>query len=104
VTIGVSPNELGRYESGKEVVSMSIQEVSAEQLAELFHHYHQALGPDFGGASTPNAEAWKQMPQPERSRLVAAARLALLELTSTDSEREDSRRYFAKPGQAEWGC
>src|SRR5438132_7260583 len=35
---------------------MSIQEVSAEQLAELFHHYHQALGPDFGCASKPNAE------------------------------------------------
>jgi hypothetical protein len=37
---------------------MSIQEVSAEQLAELFRHYHQALGPDFGSSSKPNAEAW----------------------------------------------
>ena len=36
--------------------------------------------------------------------MVAAARLALLELSSTAKEREDSRRYFAKPGQAEWGC
>lgn len=27
---------------------MSIQEVAPEQLAELFHHYHQALAPDFG--------------------------------------------------------
>ena len=27
---------------------MSIQEVSAEQFAELFHHYLHALGPDFG--------------------------------------------------------
>ena len=35
---------------------------------------------------------------------VAAARLALLELASTAREREDSRRYFAKPGEAEWGC
>jgi hypothetical protein len=83
---------------------MSIQEVSAEQLAELFHHYHQALGPDFGCASKPNAETWEQVPQPEKGRLVAAARLALLELASTASEREDSRRYFAKPGEAEWGC
>ncbi|PYX02359.1 MAG: hypothetical protein DMG86_07480 [Acidobacteria bacterium] len=80
---------------------MSIQEVSAEQLAELFHHYHQALGPDFGCASKPNAETWEQVPQPERGRLVAAARLALLELASTASEPEDSRRYFAKPGEAE---
>ncbi len=83
---------------------MSIQEVSAEQLAELFHHYHQALGPDFGCASKPNAETWEQVPQPEKGRLVAAARLALLELASTASEPEDSRRHFAKPGEAEWGC
>jgi len=40
---------------------MSIQEVSAEQLAELFHHYHQALGPDFGGASKADPEAWEQV-------------------------------------------
>jgi hypothetical protein len=85
--------------------SMSIQEVSAEQLAELFHHYHQVLGPEVGGrASKPDAEAWEQMPQRERSRLVAAARLALLELTSRAAERENSRRYFATPGEAEWGC
>jgi len=36
--------------------------------------------------------------------MVAAARLALLELDSIGDEREDSRRYFAKPGEAEWGC
>jgi hypothetical protein len=77
---------------------MSIQEVSAEQLVELFHHYHQALGPDFGSTSKLNAEAWEQVPQQEKSRLVAAARLALLELASTDRERENPRRYFAKPG------
>jgi hypothetical protein len=81
---------------------MSIQEVSAEQLAELLHHYHQALGPDFSCESKPDAEAWEQVPQTEKKRLVAAARLVLLELTAR--EVEDSRRYFAKPGQAEWGC
>jgi hypothetical protein len=83
---------------------MSIQEVSAEQLAELLHHYQQALGPDFGCESKPDATAWEQVPQRDRSRLVAAAHLALLELSSTAREREESRRYFAKPGQAEWGC
>jgi hypothetical protein len=82
---------------------MSIQEVSAEQLAELLHHYHQALGADFSRESKPDADAWEQVPQPEKKRLVAAARLALLELRSLEKE-EDSRRYFAKPGQAEWGC
>jgi len=83
---------------------MSIEEVSAEQLAELFHRYHQALGPDFAGTSKRNVEAWERVPEPERSRLVVAARLALLELASTAKEREDSRCYFAKPGEAEWGC
>jgi hypothetical protein len=88
----------------KREYSMSIQEVSAEQLAELFHHYHQALGPDSTSADKPDAEAWEHVPLPEKSRLVAAARLALLELAATASEREKSRRYFAKPGEAEWGC
>jgi hypothetical protein len=84
---------------------MSIQEVSAEQLAELFHRYHQALQPEFGSrANLLDAEAWEQMPQQEKSRLVSAARLALLELASRAVERENSRRYFATPGEAEWGC
>jgi hypothetical protein len=83
---------------------MSIQEVSAEQLAELLHHYQQALGSDFDGESKPDGEAWEQISQPEKKRLVAAARLALLELKSMDRDTEDSRRYFAKPGKAEWGC
>jgi len=83
---------------------MSIQEVSAEQLAQLFHHYHQALGPDFGCATGSTPESWDQVSFPERSRMVAAARLAILEVASTAKEAEDSRRYFAKPGSAEWGC
>jgi hypothetical protein len=84
---------------------MSIQEVSAEQLAELFHRYHQALHSDLGSrASKLDADAWEQMPQQEKTRLVSAARLALLELTSRAAERENSRRYFATPGEAEWGC
>jgi len=81
---------------------MSIQEVSPEQLAELLHHYHQALAPDFGCPGTPGSEAWEDMPQQEKNRLIAAARLAVLELAA--SGKEDSRRYFAKPGEAEWGC
>jgi hypothetical protein len=83
---------------------MSIQEVSAEQLAELFHHYHQALAPDFGCTTQSASESWSQVSQPERQRMVAAARLAILEVASTAKEPEDSGRYFAKPGEAEWGC
>jgi hypothetical protein len=88
---------------------MSFQDVSAEQLAELFHHYHQALGPDFGCAGKPMRATWQEVSQPEKSRMVAAARLTLLELDSThaaatDSGRESSRKYFAPAGEAEWGC
>jgi hypothetical protein len=93
---------------------MSIQEVSAEQLAQLFHHYHQALAPDFGCTASSTSESWDEVSPPERSRMVAAARLAILEVATTaketardkdkDKDREESRRYFAKPGSAEWGC
>jgi hypothetical protein len=83
---------------------MSIQGVSAEQLAELFHHYNQAFESGPGCASKPTAEEWEQVPQQEKDRLIAAARLTLLELVSTAREPEDPRRYFAKPGEAEWGC
>jgi len=82
---------------------MSIQEVAPEQLAELFHHYHQALAPESQCASKPS-ETWDHIPTREKSRLIAAARLALLELTTAAREHDDSRRYFAKPGDAEWGC
>ena len=83
---------------------MSIPEVSAEQLAELFYHYHQALAPDFGGPAAPAPNGWDELPHLEKSRVVAAARLALLEIAATRKEHDDSRRYFAKPGEAEWGC
>lgn len=88
---------------------MSFQDVSAEQLAELFHHYHQALGPDFGCAGKPIRTTWQEVSPQEKSRMVAAARLTLLELDSThagptDSKRESSSKYFAPAGEAEWGC
>jgi hypothetical protein len=84
---------------------MSFQDVSPEQLAELFHHYHQALGPDFGCAGgRPISASWNEVPKQEKSRMVAAARLTLLELDSTHGKDENAGRYFAKAGEAEWGC
>ena len=83
---------------------MSIQEVSAEHLAELFHHYHQSLAPDFEKQAELDAQSWKEVSTEEKNRMIAAARMALLELDQLDKERENSRRYFAKPGKAEWGC
>ena len=83
---------------------MSIQEVSAERFAQLFHQYQQALTHDCNGSSAAGAkEAWADVPVPEKNLMITAARLALLEVELLPSERQ-SRRYYAKPGEAEWGC
>jgi hypothetical protein len=83
---------------------MSIQDVSAEQLAKLFHHYQEALAHDGGGHGIKQESSWDRTPQNDRKRLVAAARLALLELASTPAPSTPSRKYYAKPGEADWGC
>lgn len=88
---------------------MSIQDVSAEQLAKLFHHYRGALAHDFEeqageqGRST-SLSSWDRASHSERKLMVAAARLALLELATTPVQGKASRPYFAKPGEADWGC
>jgi len=80
----------------------SILNVSAEELAKLFHHYHESLAHDFHGqASQETDTSWEQAPQNERKLMIAAARLTLLELAE---ESEINRQYFAKPGEADWGC
>ena len=84
---------------------MSIQDVSAEQLAKLFHHYQTALTHDFNRSSLEDvASSWDETPQDERNTMVAAARLALLELAAASEQNNSNRRYFAKPGEADWGC
>ncbi len=84
---------------------MSMNEVSPEQFARAFHHYHEALAPDFNCGTAVPPDSWQDLPLNERSRLIAAARLALLEIAAARSEtRNDRDRYFAKPGEAEWGC
>ena len=84
----------------------SIEDVSAEQLAKLFHHYRGALAHDFGGQGEElaSASSWDRAPQQERKLMVAAARLALLELATAPAQPSPSRKYFAKPGEADWGC
>ena len=83
---------------------MSIYEVAPEQLAELFHHYHQALCAEFRNPSKPPSETWNHVPPREKSRLIAAARLALLELETSERQLRGPKPYFATPGEAEWGC
>jgi hypothetical protein len=83
----------------------TIQDVSAEQLAKLFHHYRAALSHDGGGHGIKEeSSAWDRAPQNERRLMVAAARLALIELATAPAEPSPSRKYYAKPGEADWGC
>ena len=81
---------------------MSAQEVFVQQFAKLFVHYQEALTLNLKDPADLHPAPWQDMPAMERDRLVAAARLALLELES--DQRGDSRRWYARPGQAEWGC
>ena len=86
-------------------MASSIQNVSVEQLAKVFHHYHEALANDFhGGASRKADYSWEEASQQERKLMVAAARLTLLELGEKSKNDEPGREYFAKPGEADWGC
>jgi hypothetical protein len=83
---------------------MSTQEVFVQQFARLFDHYRVALSPTEEPSPEMQLGNWNAIPAEERNRMVAAARLALLELETTGRMEDDSRRYFAKPGEAEWGC
>lgn len=83
----------------------SIQNVSPEELARLFHHYQEALAGDFDCQTGRGcAPSWGQTPQNERKLMIAAVRLALQELAATSPQEGTNRDHYAKPGEAEWGC
>jgi len=79
---------------------MPDQEVFVQQFARWFQHFHEALSPDPKQGSA----SWNTVPADQRHGLVAAARLAILELETNVHSQDNSRLYFAKPGEAEWGC
>jgi hypothetical protein len=81
----------------------TIQDCTAEQLAKLFHHYREALANDCASDPRDNS-SWEHTPADERKRLIAAARLTLLELSTAVPSATPGRKYFAKPGEADWGC
>ena len=88
---------------------MSVQEVPAEEARQIFVLLSPFLSPYFGCKETSHAEPWTKVPDCVRKQLVAAAQLALMELhaeerENDDFEAEDRRRYFARPGSAQWGC
>jgi hypothetical protein len=83
---------------------LTIQDVSAEQLAKLFHHYREALDHDCSGHGKAEESSWDRATQSERKAMVAAARLTLLELATPPAQPTPGRKYYATPGEAEWGC
>jgi hypothetical protein len=83
---------------------MSSQELFVQQFARLFHHYREALEPETEQAMETAQSSWIALPFAERDRMVKAARLALLELESNSDQENSDRRFFAKPGEADWGC
>ncbi len=58
---------------------MSVETVSPETLAMLVHRYREALAPDFGLGPATSLE-WAEISPRERSRMIAATRLALFDL------------------------
>jgi hypothetical protein len=83
---------------------MSTQEVFVQHFAQLFDHYQQALTSDPGETVERHPIEWNALPADERNRMVAAARLAIMEMEANLRREDDHRKYFAKPGEAEWGC
>jgi hypothetical protein len=87
----------------------TIQEVNAEELAKLFFNYREALSHGCSahgctGHDQPETLSWERTPHSERKLIVAAARLALLELSTPHVGTTPGRKYYAKPGEADWGC
>lgn len=82
---------------------MSLHESTAENLAQAFHRYYETLTRDSGSTLRPRGEFWENIPAEERDRLVAAIRQTLADAVAA-GRNTDRERYFAKPGEAEWGC
>jgi len=83
---------------------MSTEEVFVQQFAKLLSHYRDVLTLKHESETGMGIVDWNEIPLAERDRMVAAARLALMEIEDHSEAEGDRSRYFAKPGEAEWGC
>jgi hypothetical protein len=81
---------------------MSLQEKFVQDFERLLVQYQQALSTDDDQALPKTSRFPENPSQTERKRLVSAARLALLDLESR--EQGDSAKWYARPGEADWGC
>lgn len=81
---------------------MFMETVSPEKLAMLVHYYSEALAPDFGLQPGASLE-WEDIPPQERSRMIAATRLALLDLRHASLYRVSGEFAGGSEGK-ECGC
>jgi hypothetical protein len=56
---------------------MSVDQISAEELARLFHQYRRTLAPIFECEETAYAADWDSTQPSERKLMIATARLIL---------------------------
>ena len=80
---------------------MWIEEVGPERLAEFLRRYYQALD---GFRNSSEDKSCNEAAQSGRKQLMAVAHLTLLGFDEGKNEGARKREYFAKPGEAEWGC
>jgi len=62
---------------------MTLQDKAVESFAKSFYEYHEALAPDFQCGSSSSPE-WNRLSSNEQRRVIAAARLAFMELDADD--------------------
>ena len=84
---------------------MSIEEVSAERFAQLFHHYHEALADDSGNACCRTSDAWADVPPSEktddRRRALALLEVEVLPERNATHPDDISRSPAKRSGAAE---
>jgi hypothetical protein len=82
----------------------TMQDFSARTIGEGIPHSPEALTHDGDcrvGEEEPSS--WDRAAENERKLMLVAAGLTLLELATSPAEPTAHRKYYAKPGEAEWG-
>lgn len=64
-------------------------EVTAEELAQFFHETYEELAPDFGYTTRKSsAVPWSEVPEPNRSLMIAVAEKVLDKMKENNKEEE----------------
>jgi hypothetical protein len=74
---------------------MSVDQISAEDLARLFHEYRRTLAPIFECDETAYAAEWDTAQPQERKLMIATARLILSDLGSPGKGSRHERKTVA---------